>query len=266
MVTGVWVATIGSTLLAVTAVNFAWAAHDADPLAVFVTSISAQIDPRPAEVIPRIAGTGRQLLALRSYLRVGEHLPERWTWSPEQIAAFEGSPEQRDLQLEIDRVRAAFAAANPGFELYVNPQVRNLDTQIKQWNSNESVTAAAEEILTAAQALIASPGFPADRPERAREALKALLIGHTPTPTPTIAAPGLSPHGQMRGIDFQVHQGGRVVAGPNASSIAADWDAAGWAAKLDVAVRAASRKFVGPLASPREPWHYTYTPEAVTPD
>jgi hypothetical protein len=221
----------------------------------YVTSISAHIDPRPAEVISRIAGTGRQLLALRSYLRAGARLPERWTWSPEQIVAFEGSPEQRDLQLEIDRVRTAFVAANPGFELYVNPQVRSLDTQIEHWNSNESVTAAAEETLAAAQALIASPGFPTDQPERAREALKALLMGHTPIPTPTIAAPG-----------FQVHQGGRVVAGPNASSIAADWNTAGWAAKLDVAVREASRKFVGPLASPREPWHYTYTPEAVAPD
>jgi hypothetical protein len=190
MITRVWVATIGSMLLAVTALNFAWAAaHHGDPLPAYVTSISAQIDPRPAEVISRIGGTGRQLLALRSYLRAGAHLPERWTWSPEQIAAFEGSPEQRDLQLEIDRVRTAFVAANPGFELYVNPQVRSLDTQIEHWNSNESVTAAAEEIL-----------------------------------------------------------------------------AAGWAAKLDVAVREASRKFMGPLASPREPWHYTYTPEAVAPD
>jgi hypothetical protein len=33
--------------------------------------------------------------------------------------------------------------------------------------------------------------------------------------------------------------------------------------KLDGAVREASRKFIGPLASPREPWHYTYTPVAI---
>jgi hypothetical protein len=39
------------------------------------------------------------------------------SWSQEQIAAFEGSPEQRDLQLEIDRVRTAFVAGSPGFEL-----------------------------------------------------------------------------------------------------------------------------------------------------
>jgi hypothetical protein len=187
-------------LLAVTAVNFAWAAaHDADPLPAYVTCISAQMDPRPAGVISRIAGTGRHLLALRSYLRAGAHLPERWSWSQEQIAAFEGSPEQRDLQLEIDRVRMAFVAANPGFELWVNPQVRSLDTQIEHWNSNESVTAAAEEILAAAQALIASPGFPADRPERAREALKALLTGHTPEATVPLL-PIFDPPTQFPGI------------------------------------------------------------------
>jgi hypothetical protein len=144
--------------------------------------------------------------------------------------------------------------------------VRSLDVQVEHWNRNESVMAAAEEILAAAQALILSPGFSANRPEQAREALKAFLSGYRPVPTPTIAAPGLSLHGQMRAIDFQVHQGGRVVAGPSTATIATDWAAAGWAAKLDTAVRAASEKFVGPQASPPAPWHYTYAPEAVARD
>jgi len=147
--------------------------------------------------------------------------------------------------------------------LYVNSQVRSLDVQVEHWNSNESVKAAAEETLAAAQALILSPGFPAARPEQAREALTAFLSGYRPMSTPTIAAPGLSLHGQMRAIDFQVHQGGRVVAGPSTATIATDWAEAGWAAKLDAAVRAASNKFVGPQASPQAPWHYTYVPEAV---
>ncbi len=190
----------------------------------------------------QLAGTGRQLLALRSYLRSAPHLAERWSWTQEQIAAFEGSPEQRDLQQEIEKVRKAFVAANPGFELYVNSQVRSLDVQVENWNSNGSVKAAAEEILAAAQALILSPGFPANRPEQAREALKAFLSGYKPVPTPTIAAPGLSLHGQMRAIDFQVHQGGRVVAGPSTATIATDWVAAGWAAKLDAAVRDGERQ------------------------
>jgi hypothetical protein len=144
--------------------------------------------------------------------------------------------------------------------------VRSLDVQIEHWNSNESVKAAADEILVAAQALIASPRFPTDRPEQAREALTAFLSGYRPVPTPTIAAPGLSLHGQMRAVDFQVHQAGRVVAGPSTATIATDWSAAGWAARLDAAVREASDRFVGPQASPPAPWHYTYVPEAAARD
>ena len=267
MTTGAWIATVAALLAAVTAVGLASAAPPVtDSLQSYVTSISAQLDPRVAQTMAQLDGTGRQLLALRSYLRSASHLAERWSWTQEQIEAFEGSPEQRDLQQEIDRVRTAFVAANPGFELYVNSQVRSLDVQIEHWNSNESVKAAAEEILVAAQALIGSPRFSADRPEQAREALKAFLAGHRPVPTPTIAAPGLSLHGQMRAIDFQVHQGGRVVAGPSAATIATDWAAAGWAAKLAAAVREASDRFVGPQASPPAPWHYTYVPEALAHD
>jgi hypothetical protein len=83
-------------------------------------------------------------------VRSAAHLVERWSWTQERIEAFEGSPEQSDLQQEIDLVRTAFAAANPGFELYANPQVRSLDVQVEHWNSNESVRAASEEILAAA--------------------------------------------------------------------------------------------------------------------
>ena len=267
MTARVWTATIAALLPALTAVGLARAtAPDADPLPSYVTSISAQLDPRVAQTVVQLVGTGRQLLALRSYLRSAPHLAERWSWTQDQIDAFEGSAEQRDLQQEIDRVRTAFVAANPGFELYVNSQVRSLDVQVEHWNSNESVKAAAEEILAAAQALIGSPGFAANRPEQAREAFEAFLAGHRPVPTPTIAAPGLSLHGQMRAIDFQVHQGGRVVAGPSTATIATEWVAAGWAAKLDAAVRAASDKFVGPQASPPAPWHYTYVPQVVAGD
>lgn len=267
MINRVWIITIAALLPALAAVGSACAnVVDDDLLSSYVTSISAQLDPRVAQTLTQLDGTGRRLLALRSYVRSAPHLAERWSWTQEQIEAFEGSPEQLNLQQEIDRVRTAFVAANPGFELYVNSQVRSLDVQIEHWNSNESVKAAADEILVAAQALIASPGFPEDRPEQARQALKTFLAGHRPVPTPTIAAPGLSLHGQMRAIDFQVHQGGRVIAGPSTATIATDWMAAGWAARLDAAVRKASDRFVGPQPSPPAPWHYTYVPEAVTHD
>jgi hypothetical protein len=67
----------------------------------------------------------------------------------------------------------------------------------------------------------------------------------------------------MRAIDFQVRRGTMIVAGPSTRTIATDWDAAGWSGKLDAAVCSTSSRFVGPLASPREPWHYTYAPAGM---
>jgi hypothetical protein len=229
----------------------------------YVEEIAARLDPRVAGALAGIDGTGRRLLALRSYLRSSDRLAERWSWTQEQIAAYEGSSEHRELLGEIDKVREAFTLENPGFELWVNPQVRSLDRQIDSWNTNESVSAAAAGLLVAATELVNSSAFPAKDAGRARKTLESFLTGHRPVPTPTVAAPGLSPHGQMRAVDFQVHQGDRIVAGPSTATITADWDAAGWSAKLDAAVRAASNRFIGPLASPREPWHFTYSPEAV---
>jgi hypothetical protein len=229
-----------------------------------LSRLVARQDPRVAEALARIDGTGRRLLALRSYLRAGDDIAERWSWTQEQIQAFESSPEHRDLLAEIERVRDAFSRENPGYELWVNPKVRGLDRQIDSWNDNESVGAAAARLLTDALELMGRADFAAAvQAEHAELALESFLVAYQPVPTPTVAAPGLSPHGQMRAVDFQVHQGDRVVVGPRTASIDADWDAAGWSSRLDAAVRSASRHFIGPLSTPREPWHYTYTPESV---
>ncbi len=234
-----------------------------DPVAPYVDDIAGHQDPRVAGAVALIDGTGRRLLALRSYLRSAGRLAERWSWNEEQIAAYQQSPEHRDLEAEVERVREAFTQANPGYSLWVNPQVRSLDIQIEHWNTNPSVAEAAANLASEARALVAGAGFPSSRPEEARRAIERLLSEHVPTPTPTLAAPGLSPHGQMRAIDFQVQKDGNIVAGPKTTTIVTDWDGAGWTAKLETAVRSASHRFVGPLASPREPWHYTYSPDAV---
>jgi hypothetical protein len=228
-----------------------------------LAQLAARLDSRVAEALARVDGTGRKLLALRSYLRSRDHLAERWSWTQEQIQAFEGSPEHRDLQAEIERVREAFSRDNPGFELWVNPQVRSLDRQIESWNGNESVGAAAAQLVTDALDFVGRADLSAPQAGRARPALESFLVAYQPVPTPTVAAPGLSPHGQMRAVDFQVHQGDRIIAGPRTATIATDWDATGWSSRLDAAVRAASRRFIGPLATPREPWHYTFSPESV---
>jgi hypothetical protein len=238
-------------------------AAPADPLDRYVEQLAARQDPRVAEALALIEGAGRRLLALRSYLRSHDRLAERWSWTQEQILAYEGSHEHRDLLAEIDRVREAFTRDNPGFELWVNPQVRSLDRQLASWNGNESVSAAASRLAADALEFVNRPSFPSAEAAQARQELESFLLAYQPVPIPTVAAPGLSPHGQMRAVDFQVHQGDRIIAGPRTATIDADWDAAGWSLKLDAAVRAASRRFIGPLATPREPWHYTFAPESV---
>jgi hypothetical protein len=55
-------------------------------------------------------------------------------------------------------------------------------------------------------------------------------------------------------------RGSQLIAGPDSSSIGPVWDGQGWTKKLSTAVFAASNKFKGPLANPREPWHYDYVP------
>jgi hypothetical protein len=238
-------------------------APSADALATVVANVVAGQDPRVGEALARMEGEGRQLLALRSYLRSRNLLAERWSWTAEQVAAYESTPEYAELQSEVERVRTAFAQENPGFELWVNPQVRNLDIQLRNWNSNESVAAASTALLASAREFASSTRLQRAQPVDAQREFEQFLAAHVPVPTPTIAAPGLSPHGQLRAIDFQVHRAGAVIAGTRTSTIAQEWDGAGWTQKLEAAVRAASRRFVGPLESPREPWHYTYAPDAV---
>ena len=229
----------------------------------YIVAIASEQDVRVAETLARIESPGRKLLALRSYLRSSAQLAERWSWTEEQIAAYLGSCEHRALQQEVERVRAAFVAVSPGYDLYVNPAVRSLDSQIDSWNSNESVVVSGAKLLDDVRALLASPGFPVDDPERARHALQSYLMQYVPEPTPTVAAPGLSPHGQMRAVDFQVQAGGRIIAGPDTSTIDTVWDSQGWARRLEAAVRSGTSWFVGPLEWPREPWHYTYAPDVV---
>ena len=103
-------------------------------------------------------------------------------------------------------------------------------------------------------------GFPAPGTAEARARFESTLRAHQPQPTPALAAPGLSPHGRMHAVDFQVRQGALTVAGPSTAQVPAVWVGQGWRDRLEYAVRRASDKFRGPLQNPDEPWHYDYHP------
>jgi len=47
----------------------------------WVDSASAGLDPQAVQTLQRIHGADQRLLALRAYLRAGDSLAERWSWS-----------------------------------------------------------------------------------------------------------------------------------------------------------------------------------------
>jgi hypothetical protein len=226
----------------------------------YMSAVGASLDSRPRAALIMIDGTARQLLALRGYLRGEAGLGARWSWTAEEIRQFESSAEHRAALEEVEKVRRKFAERNPGYELYVNTQVRTLEKQIRLWNETKSVRTAADGLLAAALRELDGPAY-TDAPTTSsvtkfRQFLKSAIL----EVAPTVATPGLSQHGQLRAFDFQVQRGQQLVAGTDSASVTPVWEGQGWEKKLKEAVFAASRKFKGPLMSPREPWHYDYVP------
>jgi hypothetical protein len=208
--------------------------------------LAREIGPPVPQTLARIDGTARQLLALRSYLRT-TNLAARWPWSQTEIDAYLASAEYRALLAEIEKVRAAFESANPGYTLWANTEIRTLDQQLERWNTNAGVASLAASLERSACL-------------RGANGLRELLIDWIPGRPSPLAAPGLSEHGRGRAIDFQVHRGSSVIAGPEIATAAENWVAAGWAKKLADAVAAGSDRFEGPLKQPDEPWHFDYRP------
>lgn len=234
------------------------AAHSIDAR---LAALATEVDPRAAAALAAIDDSGRRLLAARAYLRSAATMAERWSWSAAEAAAFGSSTEKHALDAAIARVRCAFEAANPGYTLWVNPEFRSFDVQLERWNSNESVGRAGANLLAAVQRELAASDPGAPESPAGREALRRLLLEHRPAPVPTLAAPGLSPHGRMRAIDFQVEFAGRIVADTDSESVQSVWIAGGWKERLRAAIMTADAGFAGPLAIPDEPWHYDFRPQ-----
>jgi len=223
-----------------------------------------RLSPRVAEALARIDGTGRRLLALRSYLRSGDRLAERWSWTQQQIASSRGRRAPRSSRPRSTALREAFTRDNPGSKLWVNPQVRSLDRQLESWNSNDTVAAAAAGLAAAALELVSSPSFPAADPDRARKALESLLAGHRPVPlrpSPRLASRPMGRCARWISRCTRATASSPVPDRDHRHGV----DAAGWSAKLDAAVRSASRRFVGRWPRARA-LALHYSPEAVAAD
>ena len=238
----------------------AWGAPRAPDalLSAHLNAVARSADPRVAAALTRINGTDRRLLAMRSYLRAGAGLPQRWSWTAADIRAYDGSHEQRALAQAIARVRTQFEARNRGYTLFVQPTVRTLDVQLERWDSNISVARVAAAFRDQVAEQVQRD--PALRSVDAASTVRfaALLRDAIPEAAPTLAAPGLSRHGRMRAVDFIVRRGDETVAGADAASANRRWDRAGWTDRLHQAVLASGAPFDGPLERPAEPWHYEY--------
>ncbi len=219
--------------------------------------------PAPAQsALLRIDGTARQLLALRAYVRAGDRLLDRWSWSEDQIESFEKTAAYSEVMAEVARVQTRFEAENPGYTLYANTDVRSLDTQIERWNTNASVQRAARAIQRAVSKELLKSHYSDPPSAAAIDRFHAFLQRWRPPSAPTLAAPGLSLHGQLRAIDFAVYKDGKVVA-PTTLTLADEaWERDGWSAKLKRATL--GTRFEGPLTVPNEPWHYEYAPRVRT--
>ena len=234
------------------------AADEVGPLDAVLEKLAP---PPSGQALAKIPDTGRKLLALRSYLRYGAKIADRWSWTEEQIKAFQGSPEQQALLAAIAAVNEHFKASNPGYEIYVHGTVRSLDDQLASWNKNESVGRGAEEILAAYKTAFGEDGLQPEKMDVKK--LDAWLRGFMPSKRANLAAPGLTLHGRASAIDFQVMKDGRIHAGANSKEVESIWRTEGWDKKLKASMEAAGPSFSGPMTNPDEPWHYDYAPPSA---
>jgi hypothetical protein len=230
-------------------------------LDVRLEALAVELDPRAEAALQAIDGTARRLLAARSYVRNSTSLAQRWSWDAAQVDAFLQSPGKAELDDAIAQVTCQFQRSHPDYTLFVNPEFRTLERQLERWNTNDSVARAAADLVEKLR--MASAELPPATTDEGRRQFRQLLVDTWPSPTPTLAAPGLSRHGQMRAVDFQVMKGDELVAGTDSVAARKGWDEAGWTTRLQRAVEVADTGFKGPLQEPYEPWHFEFVPGSL---
>lgn len=231
-------------------------ASDEATLANHLNAVAQTLSSPERETLQRIHDFDRRLLALRAYIRAGEKLKSRWSWTDDEILTYQRSDEYQALLEDLAKVSAEFERQNPGYTLFANTEVRSLDTQIERWNSNVRVGQTAANLQAAASTAL--KGASARPTDASVKDFKSFLAAWRPTPVSPLAAPGLSMHGRMRAVDFQIMRNRRIVAATEVSAVPTQWEAPGWDRKLKQAVIASKTGFEGPLKSPNEPWHYEY--------
>ena len=234
-------------------------------ISAYYPILEAEVPEKVRKTLHRIGSTSRRYLALSYYLRRADEIESGWSWTESEVAAFRKTEECRVMLAEVDSVCSRFAANNPGYTLRVNVGARSLGTQIRKWNNVSSVSRAAFDFLDSAEKFVTvmltdTSLVAAERDSTRLDRFRIFMQTYSPRPgrVPTVAVPGLSKHGQLRAFDFKVYRGKKMIAGANSRSIKSRWERPGWTTKLKEATLEVSPRFVGPLPTPYEPWHYNY--------
>ncbi len=135
-------------------------------------------------------------------------------------------------------------------------------TQVDLWNQNPTVQRLGLELKT--KLLKTLETLPDTPDPTSLQTFKKVLVEVGLSGSPSNATPGLSQHGQAKAFDFVVFKGARSSLGPSPPRSRKSGMTSGWTANLKKAVQDAGGKFVGPLASPYEPWHYIYKTAVAT--
>jgi hypothetical protein len=236
-------------------------AADKRQLKLYMQAAAKSLAPEQREALAKIKNEDRRYLATTYYVRAGDSIALRWSWTHDQIAAYEQSTEYQETLAEIEKISTRFAADNPKYRLYANVEVRSLEDQLAHWQTVRSIGVVAREFRKAAIAELAQESYARPQSDESNNRFREFLVAWRASWPPTLAPPGLSLHGKGRAYDFLIQdKNGRTIAGADSATINSIWEKKGWQKKLSSAVHAASDKFVGPLTIPREPWHYEYRP------
>ncbi|MFN2377755.1 MAG: hypothetical protein ABR538_14570 [Candidatus Binatia bacterium] len=228
-------------------------------LGAYMLAASAVLGVEQIGALSKITDEHRRNLAMTYYLRAGDSVTSRWSWTTEQIEAYQQSPEHSAAIAEIETIAVHFSLHNPEQVLRANPRIRSLEEQLVLWETVSSVGEAATELREEALETLTREAYGKDPDSVSIKRFHAFLHTWRASRWPTVMAPGLSLHGQGRAYDFQIlDKDGRTVADTDTARSGPVWDEQGWTERVSHAVHAASGKFVGPLLKPYEPWHYEY--------
>lgn len=238
-----------------------------EKLKAYVDEIEKGLDTQIQGALTGMPLMERRVLAVRGYLRFSSmkrgSIADNWAWSSQDMEEFKKSAEFTRMRSAVSDVKSTFAAQNPNHTLSVDPdKVRSLEQQVGLWNQNASVQKLGRELIGKLKKTLET--LPDTPDATSLEAFRKVLVEAGLSGSPTNATPGLSQHGQAKAFDFVVMKGSEVIAGTVTATSKEKWDDAGWTAKLKKAVQGAGDHFVGPLASPYEPWHYVYREAAAT--